>query len=1070
MLVKARPFVCAAFLLWASTPLTAQSSLERVETQAEFEAISIPDSDPQIDRVTKFLAPIDPADPSLLGLVFQNVSVFPFHVDYLRSLPQFAGLSDTEYRSLVETRATRKYYAGLLSLLLPPGQEPVFGFDVITANAEDFPDELLTQAEVKGIYEQLKSSFLLTPLAYAPQTREAIEAAAEWEPDPDLPVFLGTSDTPYIPYTQAVGFGFVRVWDADEFESAASRGLITFRDVLILERAPRDIEGVFAAVITDEKQGELSHVAIRTARRGTPNAFVRGATGIFQEFEDQLIRIEVGPADFEFRPAELPEAEEFWDANRPSLSVLPTIDADYAGLDALSEMDLSSEVNPVSRFGGKATNLARLRLYVDEPYKEEGFAIPARYYLQFVRENTMPSAIDPGRMVTYEEHLNELFTLPQFQNDAEFRFDALDDVRDHMRDFGRVDPQLVQRLVERIGEVFPSTTTMVRFRSSSNVEDDLEFNGAGLYNSTSVCAADQVDGNDSGPSLCDPLRDDERTIERGLKRVWRSLWNFRAYEEREFFQVPQDLSAMAILVSRAFLDERANAVAFTGNPSRPFDPRYLVVAQAGDEASVVSPEPGVISETSLLELSSEGEVVRIVRGQASSLVPEGEFVMSDEKLRELGAILWDLDQNFPLELGEHSRDEVLLDTEVKVEADGSLAIKQIRPFLLTISGPRPPTFVLDVPDGTETCGVWREGRSALKAHQLESRIQLRSGRFDLPAALENFAIDLVESVEVGPDRVPGVPVGEGVMNVQVRAGAQPGVVVYTFAFEQRFDVGGQELVVELARTLEAKDGVPAEPEWQLDEETIMLRLELEGFLAREGDSDTIRYRSCTHELLPINRIFVDLDGGHSLEIEERYELVNLGNSPADFVRAEVNLGGETRVVEDYTQLVYAAQRHNERVVAWIVLDPPVTVGADTVGAIELELEDFKNASPLYPPAARFLAPDFTVLRSVEIVRYCRQEPGKPCASDFRRGDANTDGRVNLSDAVAVLNWLFRSAPELACPDAGDFDDRDDIEPADAILILNFLFQSVDLSTPPGPFDCGPDPTPDGLATCSYPEC
>jgi hypothetical protein len=41
---------------------------------------------------------------------------------------------------------------------------------------------------------------------------------------------------------------------------------------------------------------------------------------------------------------------------------------------------------------------------------------------------------------------------------------------------------------------------------------------------------------------------------------------------------------------------------------------------------------------------------------------------------------------------------------------------------------------------------------------------------------------------------------------------------------------------------------------------------------------------------------------------------------------------------------------------------------------------------------------------------------------------------------------------------------------DPILILNFLFRGVDPSAPPGPFECGPDPTPDALPECAGAGC
>ena len=220
-------------------------SLSSIATEEEFASVSIPSSEPDVDSLTKFLAPVDAADASLVPLVFQNVARFPFHIGFLRAeFPEFAALSDTEYRALVDRRATRKYYAGVLSLLTPAGQEPVYGFDLLTANPEDDPTEILTQQEVKTLFQQLKARFLLEPLVFAPTKREVIAVAKAWEPDAELPVFLGGSDVPYIPYTQAVGYGWVRLYDAEQFADATERGLINWQDLLVLPAAAADPEAV----------------------------------------------------------------------------------------------------------------------------------------------------------------------------------------------------------------------------------------------------------------------------------------------------------------------------------------------------------------------------------------------------------------------------------------------------------------------------------------------------------------------------------------------------------------------------------------------------------------------------------------------------------------------------------------------------------------------------------------------------------------------------------------------------------------------------------------------------------
>jgi hypothetical protein len=83
---------------------------------------------------------------------------------------------------------------------------------------------------------------------------------------------------------------------------------------------------------------------------------------------------------------------------------------------------------------------------------------------------------------------------------------------------------------------------------------------------------------------------------------------------------------------------------------------------------------------------------------------------------------------------------------------------------------------------------------------------------------------------------------------------------------------------------------------------------------------------------------------------------------------------------------------------------------------------------------------------------------------FRRGDANADGLVDLSDAVRVLNYLFVSGPEPSCPAAFDINADRLTNIADPIYLLQFLFNGG--PPPPLPFpDCGPL-APDDAFGCS----
>ncbi len=88
---------------------------------------------------------------------------------------------------------------------------------------------------------------------------------------------------------------------------------------------------------------------------------------------------------------------------------------------------------------------------------------------------------------------------------------------------------------------------------------------------------------------------------------------------------------------------------------------------------------------------------------------------------------------------------------------------------------------------------------------------------------------------------------------------------------------------------------------------------------------------------------------------------------------------------------------------------------------------------------------------------------------FRRGDADMNGSLEITDAVALLGHLFLGGPEPPCPDAADADDNGSQEITDAVVILGYLFLGGANPASPGPAFCGRDPTSDDLGACSV-EC
>lgn len=90
---------------------------------------------------------------------------------------------------------------------------------------------------------------------------------------------------------------------------------------------------------------------------------------------------------------------------------------------------------------------------------------------------------------------------------------------------------------------------------------------------------------------------------------------------------------------------------------------------------------------------------------------------------------------------------------------------------------------------------------------------------------------------------------------------------------------------------------------------------------------------------------------------------------------------------------------------------------------------------------------------------------------FIRGDVNTDGAINLADAIALLSWLYKGENFVTpgCQDACDANDDGKLDIGDAIFVLNNIFNEGD-DFPAPHTTCGRDPTGDNLDCARSPFC
>ena len=105
------------------------------------------------------------------------------------------------------------------------------------------------------------------------------------------------------------------------------------------------------------------------------------------------------------------------------------------------------------------------------------------------------------------------------------------------------------------------------------------------------------------------------------------------------------------------------------------------------------------------------------------------------------------------------------------------------------------------------------------------------------------------------------------------------------------------------------------------------------------------------------------------------------------------------------------------------------------------------------------APSFTAYRvKFEGIRFSEGS----AAPVFLRADADGSGKIEITDAIVLLRFLFLTGSPPPCMKAADADDSGELDISDAIYTLASLFLGG--PAPPAPFpEVGTDPTPDGLS-------
>jgi hypothetical protein len=432
-----------------------------------------------------------------------------------------------------------------------------------------------------------------------------------------------------------------------------STGSLGHGDIVVTDGIPNDLP-VVGGIITSDFQTPLSHVNVLSTNRGTPNMALRGAWNDPQlrSLEGKLVHLSVSLEGYRIEAASARDVQAYHASRKPSIAPSLLLDT-TPGLVPLATLDHQA----FARVGAKASNfgeLARLAQASNGLWKvpEGGFAIPFAAYQDHLRRHGIDRIVD------------SLLSDTLFLANTALRRKALLQLQERIM-AAPVDPALLDSVTGAIRR--NGAHVRMRFRSSTNAEDLEGFNGAGLYS-----------------SFTGDLADPKKPIADAIRKVWASLWNFRAFEEREHYGIEQRRVRMGVLVHRSFPDEGANGVALTRNLYNPKVFGYVINVQQG-ETSVVSPPVGVTSEQILyypfdsatfLEPSTE-------LLSHSSLTPDKPILQANEIIA-LAKALGQIQTHFFHLLGSTRTIHAVLygmDVEFKLDGtDRTLYIKQARPL------------------------------------------------------------------------------------------------------------------------------------------------------------------------------------------------------------------------------------------------------------------------------------------------------------------------------------------------------------------------------------------------------
>jgi Pyruvate phosphate dikinase, AMP/ATP-binding domain/Secretion system C-terminal sorting domain len=443
------------------------------------------------------------------------------------------------------------------------------------------------------------------------------------------------ADVDYLALNVAEGYGLLRVMNDHETPNS--------RDVVLYEALPNEMPRV-GGIITTVMQTPLSHVNLRAIQDHVPNAFIRDA--LQQSGIDSLIGkyvyYKAEQANYTLREATLQEVNVFFDSIRPSQEQHPIRDLSKSKILPLDSIFFQNSTS----FGAKCANVATMRRFgfPDETIPN-GFGIPFYFYDEFMIYN--------GFYAQAQNMINNATFLTNF----DVRIQMLADFRHEIEEAHM--PSWMIAALSDMQQSFASGMSL-RCRSSTNNEDLPGFSGAGLYDSRTQ-------------------HPDEGHISKSIKQIYASIWNFRAFDVRDFYRINHFEAAMGILVHPAFEGEKANGVGVSTDPIYQTEGTFYLNTQVGEDL-VTNPTALSIPEEIILDAISVTEDDYFVMNP-SNQVPMDSLILKEVYLDQMRDYLTIIHNEFEVLYNAVGKPGFAMEMEYKISAENQLTIKQARPWV-----------------------------------------------------------------------------------------------------------------------------------------------------------------------------------------------------------------------------------------------------------------------------------------------------------------------------------------------------------------------------------------------------